>query len=540
MAIRLHYSRGGRRVSPRAPRFGFHDVEEKACGLWMAAAAGLLLAASPAFAQYPGQIKKDAKAATDLRAVAVLEWTGEPGKPKTSRIVPVTIFDGEKLQDAGIYLARPYPLALSYEVEYQLEQNGKAFGLFDVKNAGQEQGSWVGFGNWKPIPKSRIAKGAAPEKIDDFEDEKPVLHRKKHSGEGASAGDAGKETGTATAPADPDRPTLHKNTSADSKSGDESKSGNDRSAGAGSGGGSGSGTMPDSDRPTLHKSPSNDSSTSASSNSGSQPSPGQASPDTDRPSLKKGKHKAPEDVGHVDTVPDSSDPDRPRLKRGKSSGVAGELVPTLMGMPADMQQAVAISDAKSRPEHPWSFTWANPDDEAKMKAAVEDIAREALGFSTPTPPPAPPAPPRRTGTRTGAAARKPAKGAPPPPEPAPLEDEQFRVFELAYGSGATMVLTAHTSGPLPSQKFVTIVAQPDLYGNARVLLKSVTDLAHLDETPRMRLVDAVDAMADNRGELLFELRGDGSRQFALYRVYRGAAEKLFVSGGAVFGTVSSD
>ena len=83
------------------------------------------------------------------------------------------------------------------------------------------------------------------------------------------------------------------------------------------------------------------------------------------------------------------------------------------------------------------------------------------------------------------------------------------MFELTYGSGATMVLTAHTDGPPRSQKFVTIIAQPDLYGNVRVLLKSVTDLAHLDETPRMRLVDAVDALADNRGELLFELRGDG-------------------------------
>ena len=103
-----------------------------------------------------------------------------------------------------------------------------------------------------------------------------------------------------------------------------------------------------------------------------------------------------------------------------------------------------------------------------------------------------------------------------------------------------MVLTAHAGETPASQKFVTIVAQPDLYGNVRVLLKSVTDMAHLDETPRMRLVDAVDALADNRGELLFELRGDGSRQFALYRVYRGAAEKLFVSAGGAYGTLSSE
>jgi hypothetical protein len=47
----------------------------------------------------------------------------------------------------------------------------------------------------------------------------------------------------------------------------------------------------------------------------------------------------------------------------------------------------------------------------------------------------------------------------------------------------------------------------------------------------MRLVDAVDAMADNRGELLFELRGKTQRQFALFRVMRGSAEQLFATVG---------
>jgi hypothetical protein len=114
-------------------------------------------------------------------------------------------------------------------------------------------------------------------------------------------------------------------------------------------------------------------------------------------------------------------------------------------------------------------------------------------------------------------------------------DEKFRVFELAYGAGATMVLSAHTDGPPKEQKFVTIVAQPDLYGNPLVLLKNVTDGEHLDETPRMHLIDAVDALADNRGELLFELRGATQRQFALYRVLRGTAEKIFVTGGGEYG-----
>jgi hypothetical protein len=90
------------------------------------------------------------------------------------------------------------------------------------------------------------------------------------------------------------------------------------------------------------------------------------------------------------------------------------------------------------------------------------------------------------------------------------------------------------------QKFVTLVCQPDLYGNVTTLMKNVTDAAHLDEKPRLRLVDAVDAMADNRGELLFELRGATERQFALYRVLRGQVEKLFTSGVAAFAIEQSD
>jgi hypothetical protein len=237
--------------------------------------------------------------------------------------------------------------------------------------------------------------------------------------------------------------------------------------------------------------------------------------------LHKSRQVRQEDSGQSESV-EAADPDRPTLKRGKSSGPKLEVVPSLVGTPPDVQQAVAVSDAKTHPVHPWTYSWSSPDDEAKMKSSMEDIARTALGLNPPTPPPAP----KRT-----TATRKSAKPAPPPPAPAPLADEQFHVFELAYSSGATMVLSAHTDGPVGKQKFVTLIAQPDLYGNVLVLLKNVTDAAHLDDTPRMRLVDAVDAMADNRGELLFELRGATQRQFALYRVLRGQAEKLFVTGG---------
>jgi hypothetical protein len=509
--------------------------------------AGLgMLAALPASAQYPGQVTKTSKDNPELRAIAVLEWTGEAGKPKASRLVPVTVLDGGQLQDGGIYMARPEPLALAGEVEYELQQNGKAVGLFDIRNSGLEQGSWVGYGSWKAMPVARpkpAAEDLAKIKIDDEESDQPVLHRKKHPGDEPSG--AGKDSdagssGTASsgpAPAsDPDRPTLHKK-DPDSSTGDASsspapssaadperptlhKKTSDDSAGDANPSPASAPSTDDPDRPTLHKKSTSDSTGSDSGTS--------TASDPDRPTLKKSKKKQPEDIGHVDSLPSVTDPDRPLLKRGKSSGNGLAVVPTLMGMPPDMQQTVAVSDVKTRQEHPWSYTWANPEDEDKMKSAMEEMARQALGLAPP-PAAAQPAP---------KFSRKNAKLAPPPPPPppAPLMDEQFRVFELAYGSGATLVLSAHTDAPLAQRKFVTLVAQPDLYGNVLVLLKSVSDGAHLDDVPRMRLVDAVDALADNRGELLFELRGATQRQFALYRVLRGQAEKLFVSGGGEFGT----
>jgi hypothetical protein len=201
-----------------------------------------------------------------------------------------------------------------------------------------------------------------------------------------------------------------------------------------------------------------------------------------------------------------------------------------VGFPPDLQQSVAVSDARNHPAHPWDYSWSSADDEAKMQAKIEDLARGALGLN---PPPAAPAP-KRTATT-----RKSTKPLPLSPH-APLEGEEFRVFELSYGSGATLVLSAHTGGPPTQQKFVTLITQPDLYGNLLVLKKNVTDGAHLDDKPRMRLVDAVDALADNRGELLFELRGNTQRQFALYRVLRGQAEQLFVTGGGQYGSSSNE
>jgi hypothetical protein len=468
---------------------------------WVAILA--MAASCAASAQYVGKVTEGKKEAPELRSVAVLEYTGDEGNPKASRLVPVAVLDGGALQDGSVYLARPEPMALIPEVEYELEQDGKPVGLFDIKNAGQQDGGWVGFGAWKPLPSAKpkpTAKDLAHVHLDDGDDaqsDEPVLHRKHPADAPAKNGSGSSDAGAPSEPGDPDRPVLRKKA-------DSPDTGSSTTTAPGSGSGNG---------PVLHKS---DSASSGDST--------QASSDPDRPVMKKSKKSEPAPTASDEDTVAASDPDRPRLMRGKSTGDAIEVAPSLKGFPPDVQQVVAVSDARTRPPHPWLYSWSNLDDEAKMKSAMEDIARTALGLNPPAAKPAA----KRTATTTTRKAAKPA-----PTAPVPLDNEQFRVFELAYGSGATLVLSAHTDGPLAQQKFVTLVAQPDLYGNALVLLKNVTDGAHLDQKPRMRLVDAVDALADNRGELLFELRGATQRQFALYRVLRGQAEKLFVTGGGV-------
>src|SRR5215469_16599924 len=136
----MHYFRGAWQMSPRRESIGVRMVVRREFSAVVAMAAVAFLLPIASRAQYPGQVKKKTKDTPDLRAVAVLEWTGDLNNPKASRMVPITVFDGDKLQDAGVYMARPQPLALSGEVEYELKDNGKTIGFFDIQNAGQEQG----------------------------------------------------------------------------------------------------------------------------------------------------------------------------------------------------------------------------------------------------------------------------------------------------------------------------------------------------------------------------------------------------------------
>ena len=109
-------------------------------------------------------------------------------------------------------------------------------------------------------------------------------------------------------------------------------------------------------------------------------------------------------------------------------------------------------------------------------------------------------------------------------------DEELKAYTLSYGGAATYIYSANTGGTGTALRYVTIVAQADGLGDIKPAIQSVTDAAHLYRTPKMQFVDVVDAEASNRASLLFELRSQNSRQFALYRVIASHPEQIFLTG----------
>ena len=74
---------------------------------------------------------------------------------------------------------------------------------------------------------------------------------------------------------------------------------------------------------------------------------------------------------------------------------------------------------------------------------------------------------------------------------------------------------------------ITLVARTDLEGELQKVFFAQTDSRHLDVSPRMELIDAVDADGDGRGELLFRQTSDAGSSYAIYRVAAGQLWSLW-------------
>jgi len=540
------------------------------------------------------QTHKVAKTEQVVRAVGVYEWTGDFAKPTASRLIPVSLFIEGKLEDAGVYIARPIPFALLPGNLYILQTAGVDKGTLDLAYAKHLQAveatgdlayddGWFGYGSIKPLaaPKNTthalkpsktlpviatsstdpnrphlVTKdgGDAKSSTDNSQtspststtsqptatsttastsngddSDRPTMKRRDNSSSTTSSTTStpNNTTSSSTPADDPDRPTMKRRDDSGTAT-----SSSDSSTTAPSGTQSGS-TSDDPDRPTL-KRPSSDPNSGGTSTTASSPA---SADDPDRPTLKRHSPEdakkagaSANDTGSVSGIGASlnDDPGRPNLHRGKPTSAMTEAdLPKLTGIPPNLHQMVAVSDAVNRDPHPFTLDW---DDEAQHKAIVEKMqgmARAQLVSYGTAPATTAPAAAKKAPVTT---ATKTHRATQTPPPQQPLLDEELKAYTLSYGGAATYVYSAHTDGTGIALRYVTIVAQADGLGDIKPVIQSVTDAAHLDRTPKMQFVDAVDADGSNRASLLFELRSQNVRQFALYRVIAAHPEQIFLTG----------
>jgi cytochrome c553 len=475
-----------------------------------------MLLCAVASAPLHAQTHKVAKAESVVRAVGVYEWTGDMAKPAASRLIPVSLFIDGKFEDAAVYLARPVPFALASGNLYEIDAAGVAKGTLSLAFARHliapetattnYDDGWFGYGKFllpaAPKPSTLRASKVhiSLDGLDEDDDRPHFSARSATPGTGDAASGVQSPAVSDTPAEDRDRPTLHRSSgSSDSTATNETATNDTKDVPAN-----------DPDRPTLRRHASADAKSSADA--------------------------ASENDG-VAALND--DPNRPLLHRGKPTSALNEDdIPKLAGLPADndLHQMIAVSDAADRATHDFSRPWVDEAEHQAILAKMQTAARAELAAyeaanapPTPAPAPAPPLTQRpKSKLRTSVASLTP----PPPPAPPPtaLLDERLVGYTLSYGGAATFVYTAHTDGLGSAVRYVTLVAQVDSNGEPQLAIKSVTDAAHLDRAPRMRLVDVVDVEASNRASLLFELRAEHSRQFALYRVIGGRAEQIFLTG----------
>ncbi len=123
------------------------------------------------------------------------------------------------------------------------------------------------------------------------------------------------------------------------------------------------------------------------------------------------------------------------------------------------------------------------------------------------------------------------------PRNSAIKDYDLRSFDLDFSNSPTLVLTAKlpipTAGSKPFLYYATIVAHLDINGEPVKIFSSVTDTTHLDVFPHLELIDALDADANGRGDLLFRQYSDTGMNYGLYRVFPYQMEKIFEGGSSL-------
>jgi hypothetical protein len=476
-----------------------------------------LILANLLFAQSSSRAKK----LTGPRALGLIEIT--PGGKVT--LLPVVIMIDGEFYDASAYKAAPVPLALYTDTVYEGVKTGVSQGLFTVTTAQHGANTWRGQGKWQSAAdiaavakkKTSAAKAAQP-KVDT--DGPPVLRRAGSaepvpSPAAAPASTPGAQS-TEEAPDDPNGPPVLKRPPDQSPSATTAPT-----------------ATPAASTPTPATSapstPAPPTVTQAGTQASAVPAPAPQTPppaasDPNVPTLRRGKTAAMKEEAREAALP----PDEPAgVSKTSAAGEAPAVAPTAAATSNGIQLIPAISDAAGPDPRPYAYNM-KPEEESKFRnkmlalAAVEVHARAkdlGLGPATSIPVSAHPA----THASSTAAASHASKAA-KPPEPN-FDDVQMRVFDLSNNNEPVLVLTANARLPksvkgsgTDVQYVVTLVAREDIYGDLHKVFSNVTDTQHLDVSPRMDFIDAVDADGDGRGELLFQQVSDSGKAFVVYRV----------------------
>ena len=209
----------------------------------------------------------------------------------------------------------------------------------------------------------------------------------------------------------------------------------------------------------------------------------------------------------------------------KLAADAGKIVTTVAATQADVQLIPAISDASQSQLRPFTFDWLKGEEDDRRKQMVA-LAKEQLRAYI-------------DAKKKNTSAAKPGHAATThhtsAPEPI-LQTVQMAAYDLWKSNQPIMVLSAtahmpaapagsaHSEYDSEMQYSMVIVAYPDIYNNLKKLYISVTDKFHLDVTPRLELIDAIDVDGDGVGELLFRETTD---QGTGWVIYRPTADKLW-------------
>jgi len=472
----------------------------------------------------PAESKKTKKE-KGPRAVGILQLSN--GK---ATLIPIAILIDGKFFDASVYKADPVPMALEGGTVYEVEQAGESQGLFTIKGALHSKNPgdstpWLGTGsyvlNGAEVAKTTHKAEDMPVGMDNSSnDAPPRLTRGNESNSGApsspssasSSGDAAgagqsEKPGTAT-PGASSQPTS--GSSAGGSSGRDAQTpaaapppagdqGSKKQTAPGQGSPSRSGQDPQ----------------SQGSSAQSKPSEGQETGNYYRPTLRRGKP--------TETAPPDEEESAPKVnKPGSPAASDAPQIP--------VQLVPAISDAGGPDAQSYKCFWKEGEEDERRTQMLALAAVEVRAYVNAREKRAIPAKPsvaKAGGTKSVATTHKPALK---PVEPV-FENVQFRGFDVWKNNQVVLIFSAEAHLPpapgvdaSPTLYSVSIAARTDIYGNLRKLYSGVTDKFHLDVTPRLELIDVVDADGDGRGEFLFRETTDAGTG---YLIYRATADKLW-------------